>query len=351
LDAFLPPACKIGVGGSVLRYKESREVVPVELATATRLGGMVGGSPQMRHLFALVQKVARSEASVLVEGESGTGKELVARAIHDLSGRASGPFVIVDCSSIPETIIESELFGHTKGAFTGAVASRKGAIENASGGTLFLDEIGELPLMMQPKILRLLEGREIKPVGGDEYRKVDIRIVAATNRNLKEEVAKNTFREDLYFRLAVMKLRIPPLRARPEDVPALVEHFVEEFAHRDRRQYTVPHSFMARLQSYAFPGNVRELRNLLERACLLADGIDVDVEIPTRPPVGAKGLEFTHLLDLPYKEAKDSLMSAFEERYWSGLLDACGGNVSEAARRGGIHRKSLEYLLKKTKRS
>lgn len=347
VDGYLPPSCKIFVGDTVLKYKQAREVVDVEVATGTRLGAMVGKSAQMRHLFALLQRVARTEATVLVEGASGTGKELSAEALHDLSPRAKGPYVILDCSAIPESIIESELFGHIKGAFTGAVASRKGGVENASGGTLFLDEIGELPLTLQGKVLRLIEKKEIKPVGGDTLRRADARIVAATNKNLKEEVAKGNFREDLYFRLAVFKLRIPPLRERKEDIEPLVEHFLEYFSTRDNRQYTVPHTFMSKLMTYNFPGNVRELRNMLERACLLSEGVELEVEIPTRMPVDASNSGFEHLYELPYKEAKDTLVSTFEEEYWTKLLDGCNNNVSEAARRGGIHRKSLEYLIKK----
>ena len=184
-------------------------------------------------------------------------------------------------------------------------------------------------------------------MGGDTLYRADARIVAATNKNLKEEVAKGTFREDLYFRLAVFKLRIPPLRERKEDIEPLVEHFLEYFSTRDNRQYTVPHTFMSKLMTYNFPGNVRELRNMLERACLLSEGVELEVEIPTRMPVDTDGSGFEHLYELPYKEAKDTLVSTFEEEYWTKLLDACNNNISKAARRGGIHRKSLEYLIKK----
>lgn len=351
-DAYLPPSCKIVLGDTVIRYKQERETRDIEFAKGNRLCDLVGASSQMRHLFALIQRVANTEATILVEGESGTGKELTARALHDLSGRANQPFVILDCSAIPESIIESELFGHLKGAFTGAVTSRQGAVDNASGGTLFLDEIGELPLPLQGRVLRFIEAREIKPVGADRSKKVDVRIVAATNKNLKEEVGKGMFRQDLYYRLAVMKLRLPPLRERPEDIEPLVEHFLEYFSARDGRQYTVPHNFMSPLFSYQFPGNVREMRNMIERACLLSEGVELEVEIPTRTKqVDADLLGFDHLLTLPYKDAKETLVSSFEERYWQGLLEKCANNISEAARRGGIHRKSLEYLIKKFKRN
>jgi DNA-binding NtrC family response regulator len=349
-DADLPPSCRITIGDTVLKYKEGRETVDVELATGNRLGELIGASSQMRHLFALIQRVARTEATVLVEGESGTGKELTARALHDLSERRDQAFEILDCSAIPESIIESELFGHVKGAFTGAVASRKGAVENAAGGTLFLDEIGELPLQLQGKVLRLIERKEVKSVGSDQSRQVDVRIVAATNRNLRQEVANGNFREDLYYRLAVVKLRLPPLRERTEDIPLLADHFLDGFSRRDDRRYTLTHTMLKRLTTYEFPGNVRELRNVLERSCLLSDGVELEVEPGTRPPVVPGGSEFTPLLHLPYKEAKDQLVSSFEEQYWTRLLESCDNNISEAARQGGIHRKSLEYLLKKIRK-
>ena len=348
-EAYLPSSCKLFAGDSVLKYKEARETVDVELTTGNRLGDLIGSSRAMRHLFALIQRVANTEATVLIEGESGTGKELTAQALHDLSSRRDGPFEILDCSAIPESIIESEIFGHVKGAFTGALGARKGAVESAAGGTLFLDELGELPLALQGKVLRLIERKEIKPVGGDSSHRVDVRLVAATNRNLREEVSRGNFRDDLYYRLAVVKLRLPPLRERPEDIAPLVDHFLDMFSRRDGQRYTVNHSMLKRLTSYNFPGNVREMRNLLERSCLLSDGVELDVEPGTRPPIHPAGADFSSLLGLPYKEAKDTLVSSFEEKYWTRLLDQCDGNISEAARRGGIHRKSLEYLLKKIK--
>ncbi len=350
-DAWLPGGCKIVVGDTTLKLRPVRETMDLELSKSERLGGMLGSSPQMRRLFALVQRVAGSEATVLIEAESGTGKELVAQAVHDLSQRRQGPFEIIDCSAIPESILESELFGHTKGAFTGAIASRKGLVESAVGGTVFLDEIGELPLAMQGKILRLIERREIRPVGADAFHAVDVRIVAATNRVLKEEVAAGRFREDLFYRLNVVRMRIPPLRERREDIPMLADHFMAEFSARDKRRYSLPHSFISRLMEYEFPGNVRELRNLLEQGCLIPDAVEMDLSLPQRRQTGSQddsplpGIE--ELLALPYKDAKERLTALFEEHYWLQLLARCGNNVSEAARQGGIHRKSLEYLMRK----
>lgn len=350
-DAWLPGACKVVLGDTTLKIRPIRETMDLELSKAEKLGGLVGSSPQMRRLFALVQRVAASEATVLIEAESGTGKELVAQAVHDLSSRRSGPFEIIDCSAIPESILESELFGHTRGAFTGAVASRKGLVESAVGGTVFLDEIGELPLAMQAKILRLIERREIRPVGADGFHPVDVRIVAATNRVLREEVAAGRFREDLFYRLNVVRLRIPPLRERREDIALLADHFLTEFSARDKRRYSLPHAFLSRLMEYEFPGNVRELRNILEQGCLLPDAVELDLSLPRQRPAGS--LEesplpgMAELMALPYKDAKERLTALFEEHYWTQLLSRCSGNVSEAARQGGIHRKSLEYLMRK----
>lgn len=350
-DAWLPGACKMVLGDTTLRFRPVRETMDLELSKAERLGGLVGTSPQMRRLFALIQRVAGSEATVLIEAESGTGKELVARAVHDLSKRAAGPFEVIDCSAIPESILESELFGHAKGAFTGAVAARKGLVESAAGGTVFLDEIGELPLAVQGKILRLIERHEIRPVGVDSFHSVDVRIVAATNRVLREEVAAGRFREDLFYRLNVVRLRVPPLRERKEDIPLLSEHFLAEFSARDKRRYSIPHSLLSRLLDYEFPGNVRELRNLLEQGCLLPDAVEMELQVPKVPSLSEQvdsplpGIE--ELLRLPYKDAKERLTALFEEHYWTQMLDQCGGNLSEAARRGGIHRKSLEYLVRK----
>jgi len=350
-DAYLPGGCRVSLGDTVLRVKPVRELVDLELAKGSALGGMVGASPQMRKLFALIQRVAGSEATVLIEAESGTGKELVARAIHDISLRGAGPFEVVDCSAIPELILESELFGHMKGAFTGAVASRKGLVESASGGTIFLDEIGELPLAVQGKILRLIERREIRPVGADSFRTVDVRIVAATNRTLREEVGGGRFREDLFYRLNVVRLSVPPLRHRLEDLPLLADHFLAEFSQRDKRVYSMPHALLSRLMTYDFPGNVRELRNLLEQGCLLPELVEPELSLPRVGSGGSgasgTGLDIESLLAYPYKDAKEQLVSIFEERYWNVLLERCSGNISEAARQGGLHRKSLEYLMRK----
>jgi DNA-binding NtrC family response regulator len=368
-DAYLPPECRIRVGETELDFRLGDESVEVQLATRNRFGSIRGESLEMREIFALLSRVAPTMATVLVEGESGTGKELVADALHREGPRPKGPFVIFDCSAVPRDLVESELFGHMKGAFTGAVGARVGAFEEANGGTLFLDEIGELPTDLQPKLLRALESREVKPVGSNTRVKVNCRIVAATNRNLEKEVQAGNFREDLYYRLAVIKVRLPPLRTRPEDLPLLVNHFVDQIradAPPGTAKFQISYETMQKLQRHAWPGNVRELRNFVERAVLLADqqgnwdtrfigAESADGLRPASPPphgvavshgdtsTGAIAVDYT----LPYKDAKDRLTEEFEKVYWTRLLAKSGGNISEAARRGGIHRKSLEYLLKK----
>ena len=301
------------------------------------MDGMVGHSEAMRSLSGMIQRVAPTPSTVLLEGESGTGKELVARSIHKNSGRA-GPFVPVNCDSIAAELLQSELFGHAKGAFTGAHASREGLFSYANGGTLFLDEIGEMPLSMQAKLLRVLEERVIRPVGTDREVPVDVRIIAATNRLLSEEVDAGRFRGDLYYRLSVLTLTVPPLREHSEDIPDLVAFFVDTLA-RDLgvSALALGSEDLRRLQSYTWPGNVRELRNVIERALLLGkppgDCLLGAVRGPaeTTVPAGDYALELT-LEDL-------------EKRHMLAVLAASEGNKSEAARRLGVSRKTLERKL------
>ena len=308
----------------------------------------------MREIFALIPKVAKSNVPVLIEGESGTGKELVAEAIQQHSTRAERPFIVFDCSAVPPDLAESELFGHVRGAFTGAVATRSGVFEQAHGGTIFLDEIGELPLDLQPKLLRALEKGEIKAVGDSVRKKVDVRVIAATNRVLDKEVEAGNFREDLYYRLAVIKVRLPALRHRPEDVPLLVEHFL---AASGSSEVQVGWETMRRLQQHPWPGNVRELKNYVDRAVVLAEHGRLETRhLSTRgmrgEAVEVEGGDGERLtlgidIDLPFKDAKGRLLDVFETKYWQRLLEKSGGNISEASRRGGSHRKSLEYIVKK----
>jgi transcriptional regulator with GAF, ATPase, and Fis domain len=356
----------VPLGGEVSFGKSRIKIVPEELLVETKafdsdhLGPMVGGDHRMREIFALIDDIARTDVTVVIEGETGTGKELVARAIHERSRRNGQPFVVFDCTNQPKDLIESSLFGHVKGAFTGATAPRAGAFERANGGTIFLDELGEFGLDLQPKLLRVLESREVQRVGGDEYEPVDVRVIAATNRNLKAEVRAQRFREDLYYRLAVVKIMLPPLRERTSDIPRLVDHFVALAG----RGFSVDPRCFAALRAYSWPGNVRELKNVVDRASALSQGkSNVDLsrflgdqdEEPrplqrtassSPPAVGAtpagpvdKGVSF--------KEAKGRIISDFESQYILTLLREHGNNISLAAREAGIDRKHFKDLMRK----
>jgi DNA-binding NtrC family response regulator len=353
MEAFLVAGARVRLGTAEMEFRLEDETVQVALSRSERYGQLLGRSSQMREIFALLAKIAPTRATVLVEGESGTGKELVADAIHQHSPRAAAPLVVFDCSAVAPELIESELFGHVKGAFTGAVSARKGVFEQAHGGTLFLDEVGELPLDLQPKLLRVLETGQVRPVGSSEQRRTDVRVVAATNRNLEREIEGGQFREDLYYRLAVIKVRLPPLRLRPEDIPLLVKHFLDDSGSAGVH---VGFETMQRLQQHPWQGNVRELKNYVERAVVLADSGRLETRFLTDRGLAAResaaeesgnhgNVEADY--ELPFKDAKARLLDTFERRYWLRLLDETEGNVSEAARRGGIHRKSLEYLIKK----
>jgi transcriptional regulator with GAF, ATPase, and Fis domain len=352
----------VRLGNSVLRLEPLAETVEQELSPRARFGRMLGSSPAMREMFALLEKVAASDLTVLLEGETGTGKELGAEGLHEASGRA-GAFVAVNCGAIPRELLESELFGHEKGAFTGAVRERPGAFVSADRGTLFLDEVGELPLDMQAKLLRALERREVKAVGSDRSRSVDVRIVAATNRSLAREVQAGRFRQDLYYRLAVVVVRVPPLRTRLEDLRMLVDHIQDELARRRAAAGLPPlqrldETAMGMLSRHDFPGNVRELRNIVERwAVLGAFAAPGEPAAPqhaqTRGPEPAPAAEGTQgpagveasLLSLPYHEAKDAWTERFERTYVEAILARSGGNVSRAAREAGVDRRHLQRLI------
>jgi DNA-binding NtrC family response regulator len=328
-----------------------------QLQETLGLESIIGRSPAMVHIFELIKKAARSEANILVLGESGTGKELVARAIHANSERASQPFVPVDCASLPEHLLESELFGHEKGAFTGAVKTKSGLIEMADRGTLFLDEIGELPLALQSKFLRALQERKIRRVGGTGLLDVDMRVVSATNRDLREEVAKGRFREELYYRINVIAIELPPLRERAGDVPLLAQAFLKKYARG--QPLTLDEAALAALEAYAWPGNVRELQNVIERACVLTDGTAVRPrDLPdyvfrrqrapdARPAPAADCLGPQSRTDLPLKQAKEQWMETLEGSYLRELLERHRGNISAAAKAAGIDRKTFHRLINK----
>lgn len=353
-NAYLPQEAEIRMGETTILFTTGHETVDVSIARETRFGDILGRSVEMREVFAILRKVVPTDTTVLIEGESGTGKELVAEAIHKFGPRKNKPFVIFDCSAVPKELMESELFGHVKGAFTGAIKDRMGAMEEANGGTLFLDEIGELPLELQPKLLRAIEKREIKPIGSNRRVTLDVRIICATNRNLEDEVANGNFREDLFFRLGVIRINLPPLRKRPDDIPMLVDHFLQDIAGKMglRGRLRLSYETVERLKSHPWPGNVRELKNYLERSIILSgiqkiDDLPLDLPPPqVLKPKDDLSEEIHVSFDLPFKDAKESLVREFETRYFKRLLKITEGNISKAARMAGIHRKSLEYLLR-----
>ena len=357
-EVYLTPETRFRIGNTELVFTPADEVIEIQPSEKNRLDDLVGNSTAMREVFSIIERVAPTELTVLVTGETGTGKELASRAVHNLSRRKSGLLRVFDCGAAPATLIEAELFGHEKGAFTGATQARNGVFEQADGGTLFLDEIGELPLDLQPKLLRVLEQREVRRVGSGKIRSVDVRVVAATNRRLRDEVEAGRFREDLYYRLAVVELELPPLRERLEDLTPLIEHLLKRACQRvglARPVEAVSSDVIALFQAYRWPGNVRELNNVLERALPFTDGIEITLsELPEALRGGGKGAAGkskvtmpTTPSDLPFKDAKDQLIQAFERQYLIDLIERHGGNVSRAARAADMDRKSITRLLKK----
>jgi DNA-binding NtrC family response regulator len=339
-DADLGTEATITLGDTILLVRATDATGEVDVSDVQSFGALTGTSVVMRKLFTFLEKVAASEINVLIEGESGTGKELVAAEIVQRGPRADKPFVIVDCGAISPNLVESELFGHIRGAFTGADRERVGAFEAASGGTVFLDEIGELPIELQPKLLRALESREIRRVGETHPRKVDVRVIAATNRDLQREVNKGLFREDLYFRLAVMNVRVPPLKDRVEDIPLLVKGFLASLGMSDQLDL-FPSRVLAELAAHDWPGNVRELRNYVERTVVLKEPLPAS---QARPAVASAAEPD---LRLPFKVAKDAVVDAFERNYLTALLEAAGGNISRAAREAGMDRMYLHRLIQR----
>jgi DNA-binding NtrC family response regulator len=313
-----------------------------------RFGPALGQSLAMRTIFGVLERIAPTEATVLLEGETGTGKDVLARAIVEESPRKSGPFVVVDCGAVSYSLIESELFGHERGSFTGAVAQRQGAFELGSGGTVFLDEIGDLPLDVQPKLLRVLESKEFRRVGGNKPIKTDVRVVAATKRDLKREVAGGKFREDLYFRLAVVPVTVPPLRQRREDIPILVEHMLAAAA-AGGEPIKVRDEAMQGLLAHDWPGNVRELRNVLERAVYMARATgSVELgDVAIHASAGENASAFTFDPAKSYRETRAAFEAELERRYVKWLLQRHDGNISGAARDAKMDRKHLSELAKK----
>jgi len=330
--------------GSIEKKEAALELEPI--------GAIIGRSAAMVDVYKTVARVAPTKSTVLILGESGTGKELIARAIHQHSPRAQRPFVAVDCGVLTETILESELFGHVRGAFTGAVADKKGVFEEAQGGTCFLDEIGDIGPSLQAKLLRVLQEHEIRRVGGKEWIPVDVRVVAATNRNLAEQVNKRTFRHDLYYRLNVVTLHLPPLRQRVDDIPALARHFLRRYSHENGKEVTtVTDETLALLSAYPWPGNIRELENALERAVALAPHI---VLMPEDLPLEVReGRTLPVTMDQSSEEAslfaRHPTLEEVEKHYVQYVLSQTQGNIARAAKILDIDRRSLYRMLERFK--
>jgi len=350
-SALVPVGTTLRIGTTMVELLPAEETVAIEPSESMTFGGMFGESRARRMAFALLERASRSNAPILLTGETGTGKELAARAVHDNSPQHKGPFVVFDCGAASETLIEGELFGHKRGAFTGAHADRSGAFALAHGGTLFLDEIGDLPFSLQAKLLRLLECGEVTPLGGKKTEKYDVRIVAATHRDLWAEVAQGTFRGDLYYRLAVVEVHLPPLRQRREDIPTLVTRFLRS---NGAREEGVEGRALDKLLDYGWPGNVRELRNVVARAAALsAPGARFD-EMPIllraargEGSAGGSDLSAFSRADKPYHDAKSALLDRFEKEYLADLLRRAENNVSQAARIAGLERKYLYRVLER----
>ena len=352
-EAYVRAGSVITAGTVQVKFQPFQERIEILPSERESLGELIGKSNRMREIFGLLERIGPTEATVIIGGETGTGKDLVARTIHQLSRRRDGPFIVVDCGAIAQSLIESELFGHEKGAFTGASITRQGAFELAHGGTIFLDELGELSLDLQPKLLRVLEQREIRRVGGNRTIKVDIRVIAATRKDLRSEVAKGKFREDLFFRLSVVQVYLPALRERKEDILLLAQEFLRRTA-GEGAVPEIPPETTDQLLSHDWPGNVRELRNVLERNFYLSQGGGPIrfMALPGSmgaPPVPAADKPVTEEFDarLSYRENKERYAEEFERRYLKWLMERAEHNISRAAREADMDRKYLHKLLKK----
>ena len=352
-ETELPLGAVVNLGKTPIGVFPRWHVTEVEPLKEDHFGHLFGVSRAAREAFAVLQRVATSDATLLLEGESGTGKELAARSVHEASSRSGKPYLVFDCTTVTRELVESELFGHRRGAFTGAVSDRMGAFQQAAGGTLFLDEVGELPADLQPKLLRVLETGEVKRVGDTRSTQPDVRVIAATNRNLGVEARRDRFRGDLLYRLAVVRVQLPPLRARPEDIALIVEKLIgDQLADGS----TIAGPNLERLVNYSWPGNVRELRNVLTRALALSPRVTgapsfdqlvfnlaSDASAPATLGFSFPGVESP----LPYKEARQSLLAQFEGEYVQALMRRHGDNVTEAARAAGVSRKHIHSLLKR----
>lgn len=381
-EAYLTEGCALRFGQAEFIFQPLDEEVAVVPSNEEKFGDIIGGNVKMREIYGILEKIAPTNATVVIEGETGTGKEVIAHTLHKMSMRAKKPFVVFDCGAVPESLIESELFGHEKGSFTGAIMSRQGLFELAQGGTIFLDELGELSLELQPKLLRVLEQREVRRVGAPKPIPVDVRVIAATNRKLEDEVRNNRFREDLFYRLSVVRLFLPPLRDRIDDLPLLVKHFLKNSsfnrdANANLKLRSISREALQAMTLYTWPGNVRELLNVVERACSLADGDCIELAdlpehiakclessvpdnaakgvstIPTSQAVEDKSDAATSspvaqdFSNKSFKEAKEEWLASFEGEYIRTLLERNGYNISQASRESEIDRKYFRKLMKK----
>ncbi|MBL8678930.1 MAG: sigma 54-dependent Fis family transcriptional regulator [Myxococcales bacterium] len=342
-------SAELQLGQSALLVELEPQRVPVTLSALETFEELIGGSVAMRKVFTVLERAAPTTTPILILGESGTGKELAARAVHARSARANGPFEVVDCGGLPPTLAESELFGHERGAFTGATGDRAGAFERADGGTLFLDELGELPLELQPKLLRVLAEGEVRRIGGRKSKKIDVRVVAATNRDLRREVNQGRFRADLYFRLAVLVARMPPLRERLDDVPLIVRAMIPKIAKQRgvEANLTLDEEFWLNLANHDWPGNVRELRNYLEQLLVLRDAALLSAFESEPRHEGSADALWADLWSMPLRSAKALLVERFEREYLKRLLETTDGNVAEAARRSGVYRGTLFRAIRR----
>lgn len=349
-EGSLVEHARLGIGATVkigrcfLRIQPEPRPFEVAPSQARRFGDLVAESLAMREVFAVLELAGASDVTVLVEGETGTGKELCARALHDVSARRNAPFVVVDCGALPETLLDSELFGHVRGAFTGAASDRLGAFARADGGTLFLDELGSISLDAQARLLRVLETGRFRPVGADVERSVDVRVVAASADGLDQLVTEGKFRPDLFYRLSVVRVRLPPLRERKEDLRGLVREMLRR---RGLDLGEVIGANLNRLVAHSWPGNVRELRNVIDRAVAMSPGAQAfsDLRLMVAPRAGQEGLPAR--FDLPYTQAKQQLIERFERLYLTDLITRHDGNISAAARDAELDRKHLRTLLRR----
>ena len=344
VEAHLDDGFVLRVGGTSIRISRDAHTPVVELPAATAFGRMIGASREMRRLYRLCDRLALSDVPVVIEGETGTGKEVLAEAIHEQGARKNGPYVVFDCTAVPGSLVEAELFGHERGAFTGALATRKGLFEQAHGGTLLIDEIGDLELALQPKLLRAIERGEIRRVGGDRSIRVDVRILSATRRDLDREVQAGRFRDDLFHRLAVARIELPPLRERRGDITTLAKHFWTALG-GDPRELTP--DLTSRWEDLPWPGNVRELRNTVARRIALGDLAMVETQQRSAP----SGDAIDELLqkDLPLVQARRYAIEDFEQRYLERLLGRHGGNVTKAAAAAGVARRHFQRLRARAK--